>query len=315
MYLKKDLKWQGQEVYKISGNLEEVLAVLPEFETENFGIGENINPNLLKVIRKETKSDPRRIPVAVVSKRYALIQHKEIVRNLQEAIFKAGFNVVDLNASLYLSQFGERMFLTVSIPGFDFHPGDGHTIGFQMECQNSVDKSCSLKIRTNWLRLECTNGLVVRKEDVLKKVHNVDFISSRKINDYLSKKLAEAPGEATIIRKWEKIPVNTSDFRNWIEKSIRKSWGVNRAARVYFIATTGYDGELGDGRHKEKIHNRVFNYEEYVPGSTKPLQNLFQVNQALSWVASRERNLEDRLEKLEEIPGLMQKLIGKGVWN
>ncbi len=51
-------------------------------------------------------------------------------------------------------------------------------------------------------------------------------------------------------------------------------------------------------------------WDEVVPGANAPVENLYHAAQALSWVASRKRDLDERDRRIEAIPGLVEKLAG-----
>jgi len=54
------------------------------------------------------------------------------------------------------------MALTFTLPDeFDFNPGDGHVLNLSLQCVNSVDGRCRLRIMLGWFRFICGNGLVV----------------------------------------------------------------------------------------------------------------------------------------------------------
>jgi hypothetical protein len=308
MELLENERWYSQPVYQKEGTLIELRALLPTFKFSNFGEGENRNDSLRVVERQPIGDDSRRIPVATVSNRYALVQHCEIFDSLQQGIAEAGLDK-DLKSTLRLSQYGERMFLTVEVPESDFDPGDSYKIRLNINCINSVDKSCALEINMSWLRLLCTNGMVANQNKRLRKIHNIDWMNKKKIADYLKGSFESALTDVSLYKEWINNKILFSSIKNWLEKDLTKKWGDTNAIRVYHILNAGYDVKLADRDKDGKILDRRVSYDVKVPGSTLPFNNIYQVNQALSWIASRQKSIEERQQKIYEIPDLIKTLL------
>lgn len=302
-------RWNNQPVKEYRGDLTDVLGLLPEFKSKSFGEGKNANPNLRQIVRLPIGKDNRIIPVAVVSNRYALIQHRQIVENFQYAIQEAGFNISSLTARLLISEFGERIYLSVEMPNFDFNPGDDYDISMNLNCINSVDKSCALEISTSWERLVCSNGLIINESDSLRKIHNIDWMKKKKIKEYLKEVLKRTEGEVCVIRDWKNKKINQDKFKKWTDKFLKEKWGPGKAARVHHIAFYGYDGKLCDNQSESPVYLRNFKEESEVPGQLPPIRNLFQLSQALSWVAGTEKSFEERRGKQRQIPNFIDKYI------
>ena len=158
-------KWFSLPVKTHKGRLEELEEYLPEFSIFPFGENEYLS----YIERLPIGKDDRVIPVATVSNKYALIQHKDVFKFLQEGLDYAGLNTKQLTAKLKLTIYGERMHLIVNIPNYDFDPGDGEKIIMNVDCFNSVDKSCALQIGISWTRLVCTNGMMEEKKSSIRK--------------------------------------------------------------------------------------------------------------------------------------------------
>jgi hypothetical protein len=78
---------------------------------------------------------------------------------------------------------------------------------------------------------------------------------------------------------------------------------------VYHICVSGWDVEFetpfAKGDPTEKPVKRTMK----VPGASEPVRNLYDVSQALSWVASRRNNPEERLDWQAAIPDLIEALV------
>jgi hypothetical protein len=283
---KMTFKWFGQAVNFYDGNLKDIDKYLPLFERHPFG-----NNDYLKVIvRNPIGNDFRSIPVATVSKSYILIQHEEIYKYISDAFNSSGFNLNTLESQLILSEYGERMHLKVNIPGFDIDPGDGFPINLMISIINSVDKSCALEINFLWIRYICSNGMFLSDEKKLRKIHHIKWLSKQNIEEYFRKQLTNALNERSIFLKWFAINVTQAQLSGWVDNFLTKEWGTKRANRVMNISMTGYDSDTE------------------VPGISTPVSNAFHLSQVLSWIATRERNIEGQFYKMKDIPRLINSI-------
>ena len=301
------LTWFGQTVTK-EGEvpLGSIGAMLPRFERGPFGT----NAFLDVITRRPFLGDDRFIPIGTVSRSYVLVQHGAIVEALTKAIGKAGFSPEALPCDLILSAYGERMHLDVTIPSFDFNPGDGHDMTLMATCINSVDKSCALEITMRWKRLVCMNGMARAERSDLRRIHNTDWLSADNITGYLSAQFEAAPGDLSVYKTWKETPVTTEEIETWADDVVAKEWGVFAAARTCHIARTGYDGAIEDPFEKAPPHAKRVKSEIEVPGACAPIENIFHVSQTLSWIASHRNTIEDRLLKTRDVYRLVNSLVG-----
>ena len=61
--------------------------------------------------------------VGIVSKRYAMVQHGEIAQALLDGVAAIGNGPIqakDISCACALSDYGERMLITISVPGIEF---------------------------------------------------------------------------------------------------------------------------------------------------------------------------------------------------
>ena len=78
--------WLGQRLHTSTIQLNQAVNFVPEFERMHFGDGANKNEYLDMIARLPFNGDKRTIPVATVSRRYALVQHKEVIRWLKQGL-------------------------------------------------------------------------------------------------------------------------------------------------------------------------------------------------------------------------------------
>ena len=102
------------------------------------------------------------MPIGVVSKRYALVQHTAVIEALENALRSEDVGSTDLRCRLTMSESGARMAMRVELPDeFAFKAPDGHPMALTFECFNSVDRTVPLFALLGWFRFVCTNGLVI----------------------------------------------------------------------------------------------------------------------------------------------------------
>jgi len=172
-------RWFGEPVWVTEGPPEDLKNLIPRFERRPFSIGnpdpdkdselspgtfvargENVLSDL--IIRLPLRQEEVATPVAAVSKTYRLIQHTDLFQQAYDALKGASVDVQRVSGELTLSAYGSKMALTFTLPDeFDFNPGDGHVLNLSLQCVNSVDGRCRLRIMLGWFRFICGNGLVV----------------------------------------------------------------------------------------------------------------------------------------------------------
>jgi hypothetical protein len=126
--------WQGLPVVSHQGSLTQIRGVLPTFERRPFslrplnGRSPRENPRYDVIVRGAVGQPglfDDEVPIALVSKRYALVQHTEIVDLVQTALTEC--KITETRALLQITENGERLALDVVLPQqYWFDPGDGH---------------------------------------------------------------------------------------------------------------------------------------------------------------------------------------------
>lgn len=182
-------KWHGQLVLSFDGALSELEGALPTFSRKKLTYGPALNEYLDLILRDPVPGDEREVPVATVSKRYALIQHREAVRWIVSAFEQMKWNPAKLPMQALISDYGERMRAAVQIPTDAVDPGDSYELYAEVLLWNSVDRSRAFELAIRWKRLVCKNGLTISNEDRMRKIHNVDWMASESPIDFLTDRL------------------------------------------------------------------------------------------------------------------------------
>jgi hypothetical protein len=102
--------------------------------------------------------------------------------------------------------------------------------------------------------------------------------------------------------------VDDETLIHWVDDAVCDAWGPSAAARVYAIATHGYDGVPEQTRNIPP-HVRAIKATQRVPGTFAPEADAYGLAQVLAWVASRRGNVDERLRWRAEIPQLMDQLL------
>lgn len=149
--------WHGELVDEFETSLDALNDLLPSFHRIPFGP----HPRKDIILRAvESRSPP--MPVGIVSKRYALLQHTDVLRGLTDALVTNDIDAAPLEAHLALTEYGTRMSLRVMLPdALALEAFDGHRMALTFECFNSVDGSVPLFALVGWFRFVCRNGFVI----------------------------------------------------------------------------------------------------------------------------------------------------------
>lgn len=286
-------------------------ANLPEFSREAFGTQPNQNQYLHVITRLPIGLDQRTIPVATVSRRYALIQHREVFAWLAEGLKTVNCFSDDVTVEMMMSAYGERLHLSVVVPKIEFDPGDGMPMMMTIEARNSVDRSCAFEVRLRWRRMVCLNGMWVKDEDVLRKIHHVDWMNRKNVAHFIDERVSDISGYKQMLETWLGTTLSFPEIEKWADQNLAKAWGVHLAARACHIARSGYDGIVGRAKEKTPQSNYNVSSDTQVPGSCAPVKNLYHLSQVLTWLAGNRGSVEDSDAKTADIPKLLQHFLKK----
>jgi hypothetical protein len=313
---KRGAKWLNSPSATYRGTFSEISRHIPRFDRQPFTLAQpdgapvRINERLDTIVRKPFGDDPAYIPVGVVSKNYALIDHIAVVEAAAKALDSAKIDPTTVAVELTVTEYGERMRLSVYLPDrFSFDPGDNNQIAMRLECVNSVDTSVRFRAVLGWFRYICSNGVVVGiTQSDLHRRHIGDF-NIEDIGKVLQKGIANADEEKENLKGWVKLRVTPERVASWIESNVRKEWGFKAATRTYHILRTGYDVQIA-ATYKDHTPTTIpVRRRIRVPGATPKAQSAFDISQALAWLAKERNDIMEQFEWRERIPDLMKALI------
>lgn len=302
---------RARDVTYWAGPWQRLTTIVPKFEVTDFKAqgGDAANPYLKSVVRLPRTLFEQRVPVGVVSNTYSLAQHHAVAEQCFSGMRNAGIDPGNLKCELGLTELGEWMNLRIYFPdSYSFLPKKDDKLGLRLECYNSVDGSSRLVILLGWLRLVCTNGLVIRETKTeLSDIHN-EHLDIERIPQIVHDACKLVKADKERMESWLKARVEPRHVETWVNKDVTQAWGKKAACRVYHICTSGQDVEIDDPFAAGEATEKPVEFTVTVPGSPAPAENLFDASQALSWVATQRMNAEERLDWQLEIPRLVGRL-------
>jgi len=307
--------WAGLPVHDFKGNVTEIFERIPIFERRPFRLDGSSDASLENrfhdlIVRCPDKSQPKEIPVALVSKRYGLLQHRAVAKEAVKSTEAAGIDPGSLVCSLSLTEHGERMALFLQLPiKYEFDPGDGYPMTLRLCCYNSVDGHSGLVAHIGWYRFVCSNGMFVGvTKSRFRRVHD-HRAEIGEIGLAFTEGVQLAAGEKSLFQKWINRSVSEERLRGWVDGRLTKAWGVKAATRAFHIAEDGHDVALADPFEKAPASRRKIKQGNPVPGALFPARNAYGISQVLSWLARERHEVEDQLQRTREIPVLMRRLL------
>ncbi len=310
----RQMTWIGRPVNENSDHFEKIRGLIPTFSREGFKIDGQENEHLDMIVKLPRYPNDTKIPVATVSKSYSLIQHREILNEIESALKTMGYPIENFETDLQLTIYGERMWLRITFQEeHSFDPGDGYPLTLQLHVINSVDGSTPLTYEMCWFRLICENGLM-QSNSASARIRHTASLDKTKFVELLDSSINEMRAEADAYMTWYEIPLNpgTQILEDWIDSTVNNKWGFRLAARSYHIIKTGMDGRVDkvDATSAEKRkapHTIKVSSEQSVPGAI-PAENVYDVANALSWIASHRNSLQTRYNYMKAMPELLADL-------
>lgn len=313
--------WNGLPVSTFEAPAGKLRDALPDFELRPFGEQPNDNPRMRMIVRMPHGSDGHERPVAAVSDRYELLQHRVVASWLGENIAES--ELKDATARVTITEYGERIRITIRLaerlisvrdPEFRRRYNVDDLYAPEIEITNSVDRSTAFRVSIRWRRLICLNGMFTVEQDRMRSVHHVDFSRTKLVRDFMESRLARHPDVLTQLQKWKRTKVTKAAAQSWCEEHLRKEgrWPVETCARLWAILETGYDGTVTPPARRGERHAlsdfRVGQHRR-VLGAPFPIETAYDLAQLLTWITSNHRTVEMQVEGAEEVPRLMRSFL------
>lgn len=302
-------KGQEQRFFDTKGTWSQLTKRLPAFEESEFRVAPDLPPNPFKklVVRVPDNDHPKRIPIAAVSPTYKLVQHHQVIDECYAGLKAGGIEPDHLDGLLTLTDYGEMMDFRVQFPEkYNHVPSDGHPLALQLECVNSVDESCKLMVFLGWFRFVCGNGLIIGHSRAEFQNRHSRGLDMRPIREILTQSLKDVSNDLERMKSWENKTLTFDVLTHWVDHILVKKWNISSACRLFHICRTGEDVEVAPTNKRLLPSQREILRTHRVPGASHPATNLFDVAQAMSWVASRRKHPEERIEWQLAIPDMLE---------
>lgn len=111
-------------------------------------------PDRKAVLRTDTM-----IPLGIVSTKYELLKHADVINGFRKALEDENYN-----EQIKLAKNGAQLFATYSLPEHKVEVRKGDVISLQFIVKNSYDGTNALHITLGAFRVVCTNGMIIGKK-------------------------------------------------------------------------------------------------------------------------------------------------------
>lgn len=305
-------RWRTRDVRYMTGSWEALKPEIPRFQLEEFkSVADGpSNPFLKTVVRLPRTDFERLVPVGTVSPSYSLAQHTDVVEKCFEGIRESGVDPDELKCEVGLTELAEWMNFCAFFPeSFDHTPRrDNEKLALRLECFNSVDGSSRLTIFFGWFRFVCSNGLIIGETKAeLKDTHdrNLDL---NQIPGIIKRGMELADGDRKRLGKWDAKEFDPAQLARWVNRDLTKKWGKKAAARVYHLCEKGCEVDFPLPFAPGEATEKPVDDGPVVPGAANPAKSFYDVSQALSWVATKRKNPDERVLWQTQIPKLIESL-------
>jgi hypothetical protein len=319
--MRRRAHWLGLPVAEpVEGTIAEVLKHLPHFGRQPFSMASvngdevGINPFLDMVYKIATRQGETSVPVGVVSKNYRLVDHHQVLRTVQAALIESQINLAEVHTRADWTTQGERARFSLIFPPealFAIPLDEDDELRFRIEIFNSVEGSYRLTAVAGWLRLVCSNGLMLGTALIHLRQQHRQQLQIEELGKLLRGAIQLVERDRETVKRWIFESIDPRIVNTWVDEDVLKAWGMKAAVRVLGLLSEGCDvepaGEL-KGRKPSEIGTRQV---RPVPGIHGSAKHLFEVSQALSWLAGQRSELSEDLEWRAQVPELMDKLIAR----
>jgi hypothetical protein len=196
-------------------------------------------------------------------------------------------------------------------PKYWFTIRKGDDMGLYLEFVNSVDGSLRLALRVSWLRMACTNGLMMREVVANFSRTHLGGAVFEDFEEYLCSAM-DVVEHKKFLQLWLSCTVTLDAFEEWIEKTVRKTWGLKAAVRAYHIALRGVDVEIETMLRGVQVAAIPKRDKSRVPGALTDSLTLFGISQALTWLAGERNELQEQLGWKSQVYPMLAPLVSDG---
>lgn len=289
-------------------DIETVLPTLPRFRMvspKKLGLAECGDQQV--IVREVDKPDETPALSAIVSRKYKLLQHEEVLHGAAEWTRKfLGVDKPKVHVSL--ADYGRRAEFHIGLAPISNFAPDGFPIQLNMVCSNSVDGRSSFRMGLRWLRLVCSNGMMAGVSLASSRAHRRGLGLEKALGD-IAAQIDDCRKDAEGVRAWVDHPMPLGAIALLANGVVARRWGSSAATRLWHICQSGCDVKTIPPYTGDKPTEQNVRYLGAVPGAPKQASNVFDVAQALSWIASREGDFDTVATRQAEIGHILRSFL------
>jgi len=193
-----------------------------DFEIEEAGVTvagtDDLIPGKKVILRKWAYN--KVTPLAIVSKRYQVIKHADVVNQFEQALDTVGGNFVNRTVTTSLPHYGAKMFrkYTFNDVALEFEPGD--LVKLCLELTNSYDGVMRAGFNLIGHRLVCENGLIIGEK--MQSIHAKHFSSFdlKDLSQRLENSIPMFEQALEHWKEWRNIAISTDGAVEMLKKSL-----------------------------------------------------------------------------------------------
>ena len=112
-----------------------------------------------------------------------------------------------------------------------------------------------------------------------------------------------------MIQKWAGTSISLDRVRAWVDGPLVKSWNPLAACRVWAISSTGRDARFVPPFRENSTEQADRRTTAPCPGLPERAGTIYDVVQAMSWVASRRTDVDEVEQRQRQIGELAESLM------
>lgn len=233
------------------------------------------------------------LPVSIVSRSYALIDHCDVVSSLTESLKQTGRDTSIYPVEIYIGDGGAKFSLRIILSDIVCEPGDGHPVAGRLQVLNSVDRTIPFRLNMDHFRLVCSNGLVMWESSFdLLEVHLKGRLDQLMIDQAVREGLKHLQGSGKSFEAMVATAIPNGFTMDLIDR-MSQSWGRHEAKEISQAWTNG-------------IYRKV-----QVPGVNTPAESVWDLYSTLTWVSGRSRDLAGQLKTSETAHRILAEALRK----
>ena len=118
-------------------------------------------------------------------------------------------------------------------------------------------------------------------------------------------------GYKTLFDRWVRTKITDQAYEEWIEGTVRKTWGLKAAVRAYHIGRRGVDVQIEKMLRGSPVKTIPVKDKGTVIGALTGSLNIFAISQVLTWLAGDRGEFQEQLDWKSQVYEMLTKLVPK----